>query len=59
MDRRMKKDFCLKCDTADREKIGKGKTCKVCESELWNISCNIDIHLQSILGILGFHRYWI
>jgi len=30
----MKKDFCLKCDTADRKKIGKGKTCKVCESEL-------------------------
>ena len=34
MARRKKKDFCLKCDTADRKKIGKGKTCKVCESEL-------------------------
>ena len=34
MARRGKKDFCLKCDTADRKKIGKGKTCKVCESEL-------------------------
>jgi len=32
--RRGKKDFCLKCDTADRKKIGKGKICKVCESEL-------------------------
>ena len=34
MARRKKKDFCLKCDTADRKKIGKGKICKVCESEL-------------------------
>ena len=34
MARRGKKDFCLQCDTAVRKKIGKGKTCKVCESEL-------------------------
>ena len=34
MARRKKKNFCLKCDTADRKKIGKDKTCKVCGSKL-------------------------
>ena len=34
MARRKKKDFCLKCDTADREEIGKGKRCKICDSKL-------------------------
>ena len=34
MARRKKKNFCLKCDTADREEIGKGKRCKICDSKL-------------------------
>ena len=34
MARRKKKNFCLKCDTADREEIGKGKRCKICDSQL-------------------------
>jgi hypothetical protein len=32
--RRAKKDFCINCDTADSKKIGKGKTCEICENKL-------------------------
>ena len=34
MARRGKKDFCINCDTADKNKIGKGKRCKKCQSTL-------------------------
>ena len=32
--KRAKKNFCINCDTADSEEIGKGKRCKVCDCKL-------------------------
>ena len=34
MARRKKKNFCINCDTGDSEEIGKGKRCKICDSQL-------------------------
>ena len=32
--KKAKKNFCINCDTADSEEIGKGKRCKACDSQL-------------------------
>ncbi|MDP7255591.1 MAG: hypothetical protein QGE96_01250 [Candidatus Poseidoniia archaeon] len=34
MARRKKKNFCINCDTGDQGEIGKGKRCKICDSQL-------------------------
>ena len=34
MARRGKKDFCINCDTGNRDEIGKGKRCEICDSQL-------------------------
>ena len=32
--KRAKKNFCINCDTGDSDKIGKGKRCEICDSQL-------------------------
>jgi len=32
--KKAKKNFCINCDTGDSEKIGKGKRCEICDSQL-------------------------